>query len=188
MASPLLDCAPPSELARRGQVIELKGQIEDFDRLTAAIVSELSVLPEAEWPRKWRRSPVDIRLRYGWSSVQPGIPELQGRVATAIPAVCQRCLRPFELEVEVELKLLLPAPGTDVEAIDGYEVWEPDDSDARPLDIVDEALVMGMPFVSMHPSRDDCSTSDGSIPVDKGELQRPFADLKSLLGDAEREK
>ena len=43
MASPMLDRVPPSELAKRGQVIELQGLIEDFDGLVAAIDSELSV-------------------------------------------------------------------------------------------------------------------------------------------------
>ena len=187
MASPMLDRVPPSQLAKRSQVIEIQGKIGDFDRLVAAVDAELSVLSRSERPRQWQRAPVDIRLRYGWSAAQPGIPVLQGRLATVIPAVCQRCLAPFELAVEVELKLLLPAEGVEVEAVDDYEVWEPGDSDARPHDIVDEALVMAMPFVSMHPSRDACNVADGALVIDEAETQQPFADLKSMMADADRE-
>ena len=69
-----------------------------------------------------------------------------------------------------------------------YEVWELDDSEVRLRDIVEEALVMALPFASMHALRDDCSGDAGALPTDKSESQRPFAELKTIMADADKEQ
>lgn len=185
MTSPMLDCVSPTDLANRGQVIETKGRVADFDRLVEAVESELSVLPATERPQQWQQAPVDIRLRYGWSELQPGMPVLEGWTSTRIAAVCQRCLEPFELAITAELKLLLPPPDADAVTSDEFEVWEFDDDDVSPHDIVEEALIMAMPFSAMHQSDEECGASRPDSDADEDEAVRPFADLKSLMADAE---
>lgn len=185
MASPTLDRGSPTRLANCGQTIETKRIVGDFERLVDAVASELRLLPAAERPRQWRQAPVDIRLRYGWSDSQPGVPSLQGRIATRVAAVCQRCLEPFDLAITTELKLLLPAPDAPPVTSDEYEVWEFEDDAVSPHDIVEEALVMAMPFSPMHPSDDACAAARQDTEIGDNETLRPFADLRSLMAGKE---
>jgi uncharacterized metal-binding protein YceD (DUF177 family) len=58
-------------------------------------------------------------------------------------------------------------------------------SDLRLADVVEEVLVMAMPFSTVHPSIDDCT---GVVVVDAkhgDKKAQPFADLKSMMANAE---
>lgn len=185
MTNPLLEHVLLKKRADIGQVIEIQGDILDFSRLVDVVEADLSALPEAKIPQQWRQAPVDIKLRFGWTEARPGIPVLDGHVATSVMAVCQRCLDPFELILKSELKLLLPQPGTSLVEFDGYEIWEYDEQDVRPADIVEEALIMAMPFSASHESSDDCSMLTDNGQPDDSKTVLPFADLKSLMTETE---
>jgi hypothetical protein len=120
MVNPLLEPVPPADLAKIGQVIETKGKVADFRRLAEIVDADLSALPEASMPQQWRQATVDITLRFGWIDARPGIPVLEGRVATKLVAVCQRCLGPLELTLDTAVKLLLPPSGVSPAECDGY--------------------------------------------------------------------
>ncbi len=185
MVNPLLEHVPPKKRADLGQVIEIKGSVKDFSRLVEIVEADLSALPDAKIPQRWREAPVDIRLRFGWTEAQPGVPVLDGHVTTVVMAVCQRCLDPFELALHTDLKLLLPQPGVSLAECDGYEVWESDEQDVRPADIVEEALIMALPFSALHESSDACSMLIDDGQPDDRETVQPFADLRSRMAKAE---
>ena len=103
---------PPKELAERGQTIEIKEEVADFKRLLEIVDADLGAFWEAKVSQRWRQAPVDIKLRFGFDDARPGIPALDGHISTRVPAVCQRCLELFELELASELKLLLPPTGS----------------------------------------------------------------------------
>ena len=185
MGDPMLESVPPAELAKRGQVIEIQWSIEDFKRLTEIVVADLRALPEGGWPEDWRQTPVDIKLQFGWVDARLGIPALHGSVSTTVAAVCQRCLEPLEIALEAKLKLLLPPAEARVAACEDYEVWEFDADNVRPLDIVEEALVMAMPFAALHNPSDDCGRMRGNGQTEGVESVRPFSDLKSLMAETD---
>ncbi len=187
MTNPLLQRRSPRELANRGQVIEITGKLDDFSRLVEIIEADLSLLKACDRPQKWRQAPVDIRLRYGWVEDLPGMPLLEGRLSTSVPAVCQRCLEPFEMAVATELKLLLPESRESTAAQDGYEVWEFDEREVRSADIVEEALIMAMPLSALHESSDECGVLAADHRSDDGDTIRPFAELKSLMAQTDDE-
>ena len=188
MASPLLDRRSPAELAESGQVFELKGQIDDFDRLQEAVESLLSGLPEAEKPDGWKQRPVEIRIRFGWWEATAGVPALTGRVSAVVPLVCQRCLAPYDTELAAELRLLIAEPGQAIADPGSWEVWEWDEQSDRPLDMVDETLVMAIPFAPMHPDDAGCAAKENEPAGEKQDLVRPFADLRALMADQEQKE
>jgi uncharacterized metal-binding protein YceD (DUF177 family) len=186
MANPMLEPVSPADLANIGQVIETKGNVEDFRRLAEIVDADLSALPEASIPQHWQQATVDITLRFGWIEARPGVPALEGRVATKLAAVCQRCLEPFILPLSVSLKMLLVRAGDDIGGYDEFESWEIEEDQIRPFDIVEEALIMALPLLSMHPSRDQCgplaeNIASESVASESEETVRPFADLKSRM-------
>lgn len=181
MVNPLLQRAPPEAFARRGQVIEKQEKLELFPRLMEVISTDLRALANATPPDKWRQAPVAIRLAFGWADTDQELSVLAGHVAARVPAVCQRCLEPFELMLETDLKLLFCAPGGPADQSTEYEVWELDEPSIRPLDVVDEALVMVVPFAALHESEESCGPLAGKTGIESKPGLRPFADLKSQL-------
>lgn len=184
MANLMLARCPPIDLANRGQVIETKGKVSDFSRLVEIVEADLSEINEGDRPENWRQSPVDIRLRFGWADGGSGNPTLVGQLSTTVAAICQRCLEPFELAVESDLKLLLSQTDSLPVEREGYEVWEYDENDVRLADIVEEALIMAMPLSALHESAEHCrALVEGRVTGDN-DLVTPFADLASRMAKA----
>lgn len=188
MGNPLLDRASPRDLAERGQIIEKQEKLELFPRLTEAVAADLETLSAERLPRRWRQSPVVFRLVFGWADGRHRVPSLTGSVSAELPAVCQRCLEPLTLSLAQELKLLLTAPAgpTDlVDRKDEFEGWEIDEPVIRPVDIVDEVLIMAMPLAAMHADRRECGALAGQLARDRGgragDAVRPFADLRTRM-------
>ena len=181
MRNPLLDRGSPAELADRGQVIDKKVELGTFARLTEAVATDLSSLATEHIPQKWRQAPVAIRLAFGWADDGRRFPTAEGRVAAHVPAVCQRCLGPLELNLDVDLKLLLAGPDQVAHATGDYELWEIDEATIRPLDILEEALIMAMPLSAMHGPGESCDTPGETVPTESADTVRPFADLRSRI-------
>lgn len=181
MANPLFDRASPKDLASRGQVIEVTVKLEDVGRLAEIVAEDLATLPRAKRPREWRAAPVNIRLGFAFLDVRGKIPRLSCSIDTTIAAVCQRCLLPMELPLITTLDLLLLTAADDVAGLDEFEVWEIEEDEVRPLDIVEEALVMALPAAAMHTTSELCRPLDADASGEKKDIVRPFADLRSQM-------
>jgi len=179
MGNPLQDRRTPQDFAASGQVIEISEKIGNFERLAEIVEADLGALEPDRLPRDWRESPVDGQLSFGFTGAQGGVPALEGQVVATIHAVCQRCLEPFRLPLAVKLRLLF---GAEQSAGDGgYEVWELKEDKLCPADVVEEALIMAMPFSARHDFDTHCVKADAV--EDRAEKTvRPFADLKSQMG------
>ena len=180
MANPLLDRALPGDLADRSQVFDIKGKISEFPRLLEIVASELERLPAAARPRAWRATPVAIRLEFAWADGRREIPAVEGDLAAELAAVCQRCLEPFVLPISARVKMLLMSDAAASQR-EGFEVWELQEETIRPLDIVEEALIMAMPLATVHGSSDDCGALADTIAGDEASTTRPFKDLRSRM-------
>jgi uncharacterized metal-binding protein YceD (DUF177 family) len=181
MGNPLLHRAPPEEFAARGQVIETTEKLGLFPRLAEMVSSDFRAHAPGALPAKWQRAQVTIRLAFGWADTEHEIPVLEGRVSAKVPAVCQRCLEPFGLKLDSEIRLLFGTPGEGADRTSEYELWELDEDTVRPLDILDENLVMLMPLAAMHEARADCGPLARQVTGAGDTGIRPFADLKSQL-------
>jgi Large ribosomal RNA subunit accumulation protein YceD len=182
MGNPLRDRRTPSELAASAQVIEIAEKISIFAELERILRADLETLDPGKLPPGWRDALVEGRLSFGFADAQRRLPSLEGRVAVTIDAVCQRCLQPLRLPVVAELRLVFPdAAGPGVDAA-GHEVWELDEPRLRPLDLVEEALIMAMPLAALH--EDDASCRRPAIAeTASGDTIRPFAALRSQLDE-----
>ena len=183
MANPLLDLASPKELATRRQVIELTAKVDDFGRLVQIAQDDLSMVSQEKYPREWRAAPVNIKLVFAFADEPGAIPSLSGDIDTTLAVVCQRCLEPFELSLSTVLKILLVARAEDAKGLDEFEIWEIEDDLIRPLDIVEEALIMALPLSAMHASSEGCRLLAEDSVVDEGGTVKPFADLRSRMKD-----
>ena len=168
-----------SELAASGQVIEFTEKLGGFERLARIVEGDLETLDPDKLPSDWREQRVSGRLSFGFADAQDGLPMLQGEVTATIDAVCQRCLDAMQLPLSVELKLLFA--GTESTAEDGgFESWELEDDFLRPIDIVEEALIMAMPLAAMHVDSDTCAKPEAQQ-AEASETIRPFAALRAQM-------
>ena len=186
MGNPLRDRRTPSELAASGQVIEFQCKIRDFSRLAAIVRADLETLDAGKVPADWQDGAVRGRLAFGFADAQGGLqaqgrwPALEGDVTATIDAVCQRCLEPMRLPLAAELRLLFAAEADAAMASEGFEVWELEGDRLRPLDLVEEALIMALPLSVRHVDDVACQ-EPAAAAEERGETIRPFADLRAQM-------
>ena len=103
------------------------------------------------------------------------------RIDTALPLECQRSLQRFLLPVNLLQRLGLIRDEADEAALPpGYEaLLVPEDGMMRPLDLVEDELVLAIPAVPMNP---ESEAVDREWPIPEEELAKasPFAALGSL--------
>ena len=183
MANPLLDQTSPNELAACSQVIELTEKIDSVPRVVEIVARDLATLDRERRPRTWRDAPVDIKLGFGWADERGEIPALTGTLDMTLAAVCQRCLEPFGLPLQVSLKMLFLEPAKTLSGWDEFEVWELAESTIRPLDVAEEALIMALPLSAMHvPGDVECQPAIATH-VESADTVRPFADLRMQMDE-----
>ncbi|MDJ0701198.1 MAG: YceD family protein [Woeseiaceae bacterium] len=175
MGSVLTDRRTPRELAANGQVIEIASKIGSFERLADLVEADLAALDEDAAPADWRDSPVTGRLEFGFADDRDSLPMVTGDAQATVCAVCQRCLEPMQLVLDARLEYLL-ADGD----FEGLEVWELEEATLRPLDLVDEALVMAVPMIVLHDDEDGCSAMTAEA-EDADDKIRPFAALREQM-------
>ena len=181
MGNPLRDRRTPSELAECGQVIEIERKIKDFPQLAAIVQADLAALDADRLPAGSRNAPVSGRLEFGFGDAQNRLPVLDGRVAVTFDAVCQRCLGPFRCSLDVPLRLMFGVAAMSSDVAGNYELWDLAGDTLRPLDVVDESLVMALPLAAKHQNDPSCIAPEGGAAEPADVKIRPFAALRSQM-------
>lgn len=170
----------PLDLAKNSQVFEINGKIDDFKRLSEIVAANLAALEADRIPQNWRDRAVTGELRFGFIGAQDRVPAMAGHLAAQIDAVCQRCLEPFVLPLQTELQLVFGGePGMENNG-EEYEIWELDGDKLDVAELVEEALIMTIPFVTMHEGDASCSAK-AAAGEEKVKTTLPFADLKAQM-------
>ena len=180
MGIPLHTRRTAAEWAAVGQVIDITEKLSGFERLESVVEADLAALDDAIRPADWRDSLVTAKLKFGFVGAGDKVPTVQCEVSATVDAVCQRCLQPFRLPLEVDAALLLLELEETVDGYDEYEVWELSEATLRPLDIVEELLIMALPFSAMHAESAACKALSAEV-SDGEEMTTPFAALREQM-------
>ncbi|HNP66096.1 MAG TPA: YceD family protein [Woeseiaceae bacterium] len=186
MGNPLRQRLTATKFASVGQVIEISEEVSSFDSLSEIVEADLAALEADKIPPAWRESVVRGELQFGFVAAAGNVPTMSGQVRVELDAVCQRCLEPFRQRLEIEPRLLLLNAHESVAEFDDYEIWELDEDTLRPLDIVEELLIMAMPFSAMHDNMADCKAFSAAI-ENVTEIRRPFAALAAQMKQVEKD-
>ncbi len=185
MGNPLRERRTAADWAAASQVIEIAEKIGDFEQLASVIEADLGTLEVDKIPAGWRDARVAGRLEFGFADAQQQLPRVACRVGTTVDAVCQRCLEPFRLPLEAEADLLLLALEQGADGYDEYEVWELQETLLRPKDIVEELLIMALPFAAMHTESAACKALAAPEAADAERKTTPFAALREQMAKDE---
>jgi uncharacterized metal-binding protein YceD (DUF177 family) len=180
MGNPLRDRRTAAEWAVVGQVIEIAEKLDSFEQLASIVEADLAALKPAKMPANWRDSVVTGELEFGFADAQRNVPSVRCKVTVTVDTVCQRCLEAFRLPLETEAELLLLTFQETTEDYQDHEVWELDEETLRPQDIVQELLIMALPFSAMHVDLASCKALSAAAD-DQEEMTKPFAALRAQM-------
>lgn len=122
----------------------------------------------------------------GASPEHDGHPALTGVAEVTLPVVCQRCLQPLRYRLKAEINAVFVDDEAALEKLpEKVDVWSVGAEYVRILDVVEETLLMSMPLAPRH--SEACESNEYQAGQDDAvseQTQKPFADLKSLMGAA----
>jgi uncharacterized protein len=181
MGDPLRQRRTAAEWAAVTQVIDFEVKVSDFPQLAAVVEADLAALAADKTPENWRESAIKGRLEFEFADAQQLLPSVSCRVAGTVDLVCQRCLEAFRLPLEVESGLLLLEFDQEAPGFEQYEVWELEEPLLRPLDIVEELLIMALPLSAMHVESAACRALTAGKQKGAEEKTTPFAALREQM-------
>ena len=102
-------------------------------------------------------------------------------IETALPLICQRSLQRFVLPVKMVQRLGLIRDEDEESSLpEGYEAMlVPEDGQLRPLDLVEDELVLAVPVVALSPDG-DAIDRDFEPTAEEQDKANPFAALAAL--------
>ena len=187
MASQIMESKSPRYWAETGQALDFQEKIKSFPRLFDSLSRDLTALDAVAETGDWAGKPVTGTTRFTFLDATCDLVVVHLVARVNAPAVCQRCLGLLRLSLEIDERYLLVAQNELVEDervsnLD-YERWDYEGERLRVLDLVDETLVMALPFAVRHAASEVCA-----VPVaaelyagKKTKTTRPFAGLKDTL-------
>ena len=181
MGNPLHERRSAAEWSAGSQVVEIADNISRFEQLSAIVEADLAALDADKIPAGWRNSEVAGTLEFGFADAQCLLPTVKCRCTVTVDAICQRCLEAFRLPLVAEADLLLLRLEQEVDGYDEYEVWELEEQLLRPQDIVEEMLIMAMPFSAMHVESAACRALSPETEDGAEETTTPFAALRDQM-------
>ncbi|MBS1222745.1 MAG: hypothetical protein H6R23_2365 [Proteobacteria bacterium] len=115
-----------------------------------------------------------------------GVRFIKGAVRTEVELVCQRCLGPLRLALDVTVSLGLVRSEAEADRLpEEYEPLVVPESIIHVADLVEDELLLALPRIPRHDDVRDCEANGYRAP-DRVEQNQPFATLASLLRDSQR--
>ncbi|ABM62013.1 YceD family protein [Halorhodospira halophila] len=119
-----------------------------------------------------------------WARLEGGLDEagrrvLEGRIEASVPLTCQRCLGVYHHQVAGAFRVVIVATEEEGEALP--DELEPYVSGAavRPLQVIEEEILLALPVVARH-SGNDCGAPEHGAGVEREALS-PFASLQGRV-------
>jgi uncharacterized protein len=128
-----------------GRQAKLEGELEvaDLPRLAALLHSTAGSVRASLHFRQRGAGPVAATLA----------------LDATVDLVCQRCLEPFAQSIVERIELMLIEPGATAASMpDGYEPIELDDGRLLPARLIEDELIVSIPFVPKHARIEDCGS------------------------------
>ena len=125
---------------------------------------------------------VEVELRFGVDD--SGVRYMAGRLQTTVALVCQRCLEPFEQELDVVLRLGLVASEGEAERLPAaYDPLQVGDGRLFLRDVIEDELLLALPQIARHEPgacRPAEVVEEPAAEADEAPRENPFAVLARL--------
>ena len=131
------------------------------------------------------RGAARFELEFGLDSQSR--PLVTGRIRATLELICQRCLEPMDVELELQVRLGIVRSDDEAVALgDGREPLLLEGDSLSLATLVEDELILGLPAAPLHP-RDRCRPPYARPAEDSPEAGGPFSKLRGA-GGAKRKK
>lgn len=126
-----------------------------------------------------------VRVRMNFHAGAKKLVLIGGNIDARLTLQCQRCLEPVSVPVRSEFRLALSDMPGEEEIPRGFEPLEEVGEGIVPADIVEEELLLALPFAATHASPSDCGELASRVSEAKpaATSKHPFAVLKNMKLD-----
>ena len=159
--------------------------VADHGRLTGDLA--LAELPRLAALLNQTNGVVSVTLAAGMDG--QGLRFIAGRLHTIVELICQRCLGPLQLPLEVTVHLGLVHSEAEADRLpDDYEPLLAPDGLMAVADLVEDELLLALPQIPRHADQRECEAHGYGAPDPAfiTEQRRPFGLLASLLPESKR--
>jgi uncharacterized protein len=175
MSGRLPQSVQPERLAETGTVLRGSVALKGMTRLAGYLHDD--------------RGDAEVELAFGID--EQGIRYAAGRVRAELQLLCQRCLQPLTLPIDVRTRLAFVHPEEAERLPDTYDPLVYDEPSLEVARIVEDELMLALPIVPMHAS-DACVAkfavgatrpprAEGESKDARQDRRRPFAGLAELM-------
>jgi uncharacterized protein len=128
----------------------------------------------------------EVNVKMNFDVDETGLPYMYGKFSSKLSMICERCMTPMSVDVDVECHLAILKNERKVEGLaELYEPWIVENNDPILLSsIVEDELILGLPLVPRH--KHACLPKEAwyrGDDIDEGEKEKkvsPFEVLASL--------
>jgi uncharacterized protein len=183
MLSEFIDSGMLAELARQEAGRQIRLTDTDLVDGMSRLANAMSKRQESNGdPAVWVA--VDLKFDNG----PEGFPRLSLAIKGYLELDCQRCLRPVGHQFELESRLTVLDRESELDQVaDPFDCITMDGGRLRIASVIEDEILSELPIAPAHPPEQGCSAV-GKVATETnseaGEMHRPFADLKSLIGDS----
>ena len=166
------DRADPWRLAAQGRILAGRIALDALPRLAPSLAG-----------------PGEVEYRLAFHLDGERRAAVSGHVATQLVVQCQRCLEPVAIPVDSRFELVF-VRGLD-EAARLPEPYEPalaEDGWVRPLDLVEDELLLALPPVPVHETPECSARTAEPKPGEEIQADNPFAVLAALRDRGKHEQ
>jgi uncharacterized protein len=121
-----------------------------------------------------------IAIHFEFLRSEFDVPMVAGRLQTSLELECQRCLKPLELAMDVDFRLLIDA-SDELLGNSSEDTLYSDDGYIDIAEVVEDELILALPLVAMH---EDTACNENwrasELQVETPVKENPFAVLQQL--------
>ena len=145
----------PHQLALSTQMLQGKLLLAEMTRLVDLLVN--------------LNDYVEVSLNF--TPTSNGTAQIDGKISLTAKALCQRCLTPVKMAINVPIQLAYVRIGSSSDCAECYEVVQYDGSPVMTSEFIEDEIIIALPDHPKHPES-RCQTG-GAFAVDKNETH-PF--------------
>ena len=162
----------------------IKGEykVRDFEKIVRLIQKDHLNAIDSIDSKDWLKEEVRINLKQEIANLNFDEKKVSGSIKIKLYLTCQNCLNVVESDLNIPVSIILCKESK--KNIKAFEMWEIYEEKIKLKDLIEELIIISLPFYFKHKSSKDCIVYDYKLNNNRTKTL-PFANLKNQLNNDE---